>query len=574
MAEFTFGLNIETLILVFCVVLSACVIVAIGYFVGNNICNKKSVGVTPTKSLKEVVTPTKSLKEQETLWTPAKYEALKDKINLVMKSETVETYQDPPDSSELLKCVTNIFTLDPNAFKLMEDSNFNSIVKQLVQRCKESPDIDPGPPIWTPSAIETFKSSVKTMLHDRSAQPSEEQFNCIVTKLVARFKNPRDMIKLNRDESISLLEKTMKVCGYNPESKVVVGNTIIWNNPENLLKLKAQIIMVDSSILDTEGLLSCVARKISENITDPNSIDDVMINQYKEYICTMGELKASTLKPSDKVILEAYFIPKFKEIGRDPTKKEEGCIISTCKEIFETIENFEEFKNLKDTGLIDTFIQIIFRKCISSTTSVDLWTEPENKKYRTLINDKLINKFNIPTTPELENCIFDKLKSEYPNPNKIEKETDNSISNSVLKNMYKKCTGTDLEEVDFEGMSDEDIENLILTTIPIINDIEVYCIKDNIKRRFQNPIENKIPRTANIKILYRECLKKREEHIKSMITQRYEKSNNPEATDCVISEANVNIIRHMEHPRFSIGNHIEELDNTHKECVKKIERKR
>ena len=191
-------------------------------------------------------------KKQETLWTlwtPSKYEALKDKIKSVMEEvKTVETYVDSSNSSDdlLLECVTNRFTLDPNAFKLMEDSNFNSIVKQLVERCKERPDIDPGPPIWTPSAIETFKSSVKTMLHDRSPPPSEEQFNCIVTKLLAQFKTPRDIITLNRDESISLLEKTMKVCGYNPESKVVVGNTINWNNPENLLKLKAQIIMVDS----------------------------------------------------------------------------------------------------------------------------------------------------------------------------------------------------------------------------------------------------------------------------------------------------------------------------------------
>ena len=516
MAEFTFGLNIETLILVFCVVLSACVIVAIGYFVGNNICNKKSVGVTPTKSLKEGVTPTKSLKEQETLWTPAKYEALKDKINLVMKSETVETYQDPPDSSELLKCVTNIFTLDPNAFKLMEDSNFNSIVKKLVERCKESPNPDPGPPIWTPSAIETFKSSVKKMLHDRSAQPSEEQFNCIVTKLVARFKNPRDMITLNRDESISLLEKTMKVCGYNP---VVVGNTIIWNNPENLLQLKAKIIIVDSSILDTEGLLSCVARKISENITDPNSIDDVMINQYKQFICMMGELKASTSFPdADKNQISDYFIPKFKQMeGRDPTKKEKGCIISTCEKIFETIENFEEFKNLKDTELINTFIRIIFGKCISLTTSVDLWTESENKKYRTLINDKLINKFNIPTTPELENCIFDKLKSEYPNPNKIEKETDNSISDSVLKNMYKKCTGTELEIQTWEngGVTDDQIKEIINPIIlidskrldPDSKENILTCVLNKIKTKYSNPMKLQTDKeiAQNISQIYDEC---------------------------------------------------------------------
>ena len=570
MAEFTFGLNIETLMFVLCVVLSACIIVAIGYFVGNNICNKKSVGVTPTKSLKEVVTPTKSLKEQETLWTPAKYEALKDKINLVMKSETVETYQDPPDSSELLKCVTNIFTLDPNAFKLMEDSNFNSIVKQLVQRCEDSPNIDPGPPIWTPSAIETFKSSVKTMLHDRSPQPSEEQFNCIVTKLVARFKNPRDMIKLNRYESISLLEKTMKVCGYNP---VVVGNTIIWNNPENLLKLKAQIIMVDSSILDTEGLLSCVARKISENITDPNSIDDVMINQYKQFICMMGELKASTSFPdADKNQISDYFIPKFKEMkemkGRDLTDKEKECIPFRCKEIFENREKFEEFKNLKDTGLINDFIQIIFGKCISLTTPVDLWTQTEDEKYKRLINDKLINKFKMITNSdsESEKCILTELKSKYSDPSKIEKETDNSISDSVLKNMYKKCTSTELlEELDFEGMSDEDIENLISTTIPQTNPVQLYCIKNNIKGRFQSPIEKKIPRIDKIGIVDSECLQKMEEKIISIIKERYKRSN-PEVIECVISKARLNIMPFIRHPRFSIGNHISELDSMHNEC--------
>ena len=133
------------------------------------------------------------------------------------------------------------------------------------------------------------------------------------------------------------------------------------------------------SILDTEGLLSCVARKISENITDPNSIDNVMINQYKDYICMRGQLKTSTSFPQDnKNQISDYFIPKFKEMkGRNPIEKEKGCIISTCEKIFETIEIFEEFKNLKDTELIDTFIQIIFRKCISLTTSVDLWTQSE-----------------------------------------------------------------------------------------------------------------------------------------------------------------------------------------------------
>ena len=382
MAEFTFGLNIKTLLLIFCIILSACVIVTIGYFMGKQLCNKKSDGITSTKSLKE----------EETLWTSVEYDTLKDQINLVILEEvkTVEKFSHSPDSPDskdfLLECVTNKFTLQYNDPKLMKDSNFNSKVKRLITDCKQSiiekkkdpsyPDPDPGPPVWSSSAIKKFKSSIKQLLNDRSPQPNEEQFNCIVKKLLARFKTPRDMIKLKYDESLSLLEKTMKVCGYNQESKVVVGNTIIWNNPENLLKLKAKIILVDSSILDTEGLLSCVARKISENITDPNSINDVMINQYKEYICTMGQLKTSTLKLSDKVIVGGYFINKFKEMkGRNPTEEEKGSIISRCEKIFETIE---EFKNLKDTtGLIDTFIQIILRKSISLTTSVDLWTQSE-----------------------------------------------------------------------------------------------------------------------------------------------------------------------------------------------------
>jgi hypothetical protein len=53
MFEFTFGLNIKTLTIIFCVVLSICVLVAIGYFVGNSGCNKESKSVSTTNSLKE-----------------------------------------------------------------------------------------------------------------------------------------------------------------------------------------------------------------------------------------------------------------------------------------------------------------------------------------------------------------------------------------------------------------------------------------------------------------------------------------------------------------------------------------
>lgn len=72
--------------------------------------------------------------------------------------------------------------------------------------------------------------------------------------------------------------------------------------------------------------------------------------------------------------------------------------------------------------------------------------------------------------------------------------------------MYKKCTGTDLEEVDFEGMQDEDIKQVILLKEPASTLEEVNCILSNINKTYRTPNDKKLSRSFIIKEVYERCI--------------------------------------------------------------------
>jgi hypothetical protein len=121
-------------------------------------------------------------------------------------------------------------------------------------------------------------------------------------------------------------------------------------------------------------------------------------------------------------------------------------------------------------------------------------------------------KFGMTYNEDLPHCILNTIKEMYVNPEKIPKDTDGSIMNSVIKDMYKLCTGN------FDGVPDAEIQNLILLTIPSLTSKYVSCILDKIKTSYLTPSDEKISHTLIIKKLYNECIwRDIGQHIRDMI---------------------------------------------------------
>jgi hypothetical protein len=521
--------------IIFCVVLSICVLVAIGYFVGNLVCNKESKSVAPTNSLKE-----------ENNWTSDNFEKLKYKIKLENAEIFTNEFSISPNIPDLLDCVTHTFTLKYNDPKLIGDSNFDSRVKQLITDCKESmkktkedperyPDSDPGPPVWSPSVIKKFKGMLERMLTIESYEPTSsrinpkspnsDQLDCIIDKLKRKFENPRDMIKLfrtNEKETKELIFRITGECNYN---LVPQGSKIQWDE-DSILMLKFRIIINDASttdvpILYTKGLISCVTEDIMSKITNLDNITTPLLEESKKE-CRKSDLRKfinywpdETSRNSLKDYIRTQFRYMTGGIIKDNIENELNCIVNKFKDIFKTPQEYEKLTKLIGKNDLKDFNQLIIINCLS------LWTPDDDKVYIQLIKDKLM-KFGITYNEEsLPYCILNFIKEMYVNPKKIPKDTDGSIMISVIKDMYKTCTGKDLQEPqsnNFDGVPDAEIENLILLTIPSLTSKYVSCILDKIKTSYLTPSDETISRTLIIKKLYNDCIQKDiNQHINDMI---------------------------------------------------------
>jgi hypothetical protein len=363
---FKFGFNIESITIIFWAVLSICVLVALGYFVGNLDCNKKSKSVIPTKSLKE-----------ETGWTSDNFEKLKDKIKLENAEIFTGKFSISPDIPDLLDCVTHTFTLKYNDPKLIDDSNFDSRVKQLIIDCKESmrkteedpkryPDSDPGPPVWSPSVIKKFKGMFKRMLTIEPYEPTSsritpkspdsEQLDCILHKLQSEFKYPRDMIKIfrtNENQTKELIIRITGECNYNIRFNTAQG-VIIWDDQtrkilENLLKSLYSKSLNDSGI-------ACLTKQISDYTNDIAVLTDhtklkaivspVLILQCKQ----IGDVPEWTEGDLKKINNQLIFQDK---LGRQPTLTESNCFLIKLMERFSSLEKVKEHDQRHGPAFID-----------------------------------------------------------------------------------------------------------------------------------------------------------------------------------------------------------------------------
>jgi hypothetical protein len=387
MFEFTFGLNIETMTIIFCVVLSICVLVAIGYFVGNLVCNKESKSVTPTNSLKE-----------ENNWTSDNFEKLKDKIKLENAKIFTGKFSISPNIPDLLDCVTHTFTLKYNDPKLIDDSNFDSRVKQLITDCKENmektekdperyPDSDPGPPVWSPSVIEKFKGMFERMLTIESYEPTSsqitpkspnsEQLDCIIDKLKRKFENPRDMIKIFRTNEKETKELIIRITGECNFNLVPQGSKIQWDE-DSIIMLKFRIILTDISttdvpILYTKGLISCVTEDISSQITNLDDITIPLLEKSKNK-CRQSDLRnfinywpdETSIDKLRKNKLRTDISITFKRMtGKYNADKEINCIVHTIEDIFKNSEEYEKLNSKLNGDYLKTFNQIIIMNCLS-----------------------------------------------------------------------------------------------------------------------------------------------------------------------------------------------------------------
>lgn len=374
MAEFKLGFNIQTVLVVICIISSLCLLFFGGYLISKTCCNKKSEETTklaeitkPAVTTKpaEITKPAVTTKPAEiTKWTPVDYNRLKDKVNLELNSvdgKIVEKYS----KDTLVKCVTNRFTVEYNDPKFIDDSDFKSKVQKLKVICENGlENADPGPPIWTPEVINDFKNNIADYLKEASRPPESVELDCIVGKIKDRIQFPRDLGKLNEKEKNEMLIKSMQECKYNlaPQGSNVGENTF-WSNPEHILKLKTRIIDSDNTILNIKGLLSCVTKEIirDREITDPNKIDNGIIQTKKTYCSDNNDFDRPTSlynwTDSDLKNIEFYFIRQFEtNYNRYPTEQQLKCMVDTSKDIFETppaeIEKIDQ--DLKF---------LIFRKC-------------------------------------------------------------------------------------------------------------------------------------------------------------------------------------------------------------------
>ena len=362
MVEFTFGLNIETLMFVVCVVLSAFVLATIGYFVGNKFCNKKSKGVTSTKS------PEK----QEILWTSENFEKLKDKINSV--NPTIFEKSAKPDEPDLLDCVTHTFTVKYNDPKFMNDSTFDSKVKELITYCTESlkkteedeekyPNPDPGPPVWSPSAIKKFKGMMKKIGENTSKPPTSEQIDCIVNKFQTKFENPRDMLKIINHELIIQIagECNYKIVPNTDTDTDTDQEVIIWDNDTlRMLKDKLRSLYVNADFLNDDDL-KCLAGKISSLTNDPT----VVTNPAKltalispSLILECKQKGSGTLwTPEDLSKTSTQMSGVLREkLGKEPSIAYLNCFVIKIMEKFPSLAKVKEQDTVGNLSYISEFM--------------------------------------------------------------------------------------------------------------------------------------------------------------------------------------------------------------------------
>ena len=369
MTEFKLGFNIQTMLTIICIISSLCLLFFGGYLISKTFCNKKS---EETKKLAEITKPAVTTKPAEITkpavttkpaeimkWTPVDYNRLKDKVNLELNSvdgKTVEKYS----KDTLLKCVTNRFTVDYNDPKFIDDSDFKSKVQKLKAICENGlENADPGPPIWTDEVINDFKNNIADSFKEASKPLESVKLDCIVQKIIDRIKFPRDLGKLNEKEKTEMLIKIMQECNYN------VGERTFWSNPEHILKLKAEILKYDNSILNTKGLLSCVTKEIIRTINHPSEIEETIPNSIRscrENNITFDKFKSSYhwVDPDFDEKIKPLFIVEFRKMNINPTPEQLKCIADTSKDIFETPEQLEK---IKDKALQMSFIYLIIGKC-------------------------------------------------------------------------------------------------------------------------------------------------------------------------------------------------------------------
>ena len=280
----------------------------------------------------------------------------------------------------------------------------------------------------------------------------------------------------------------------------VAGNTIDWNNPDNFLKLKTLIIMTDSSVLDTQGLLSCVAKKISENIKDQNSINPKTISYEMNSCKGMGNLNTSTSLKANDITIKEYFSAKFNEIyRRDPKERELTCILYKIINIFETKEKFEKFTKL-DNDLVMTFIKIIFNTCVS------LWNQDLTTLKKTTIPnvimklsqnvDPLAALKDVPvkirdfTDTELD-CIINKIKSRFNDPNNI-KEDDlvNFLNGNIRECLWTTDQVNRIKGI-MENMKEEELSTFFGKFVGVpwgkFTSEEIDCFIEILKQYFPDP---------------------------------------------------------------------------------------
>jgi flagellin-specific chaperone FliS len=295
MVEFIIGLNTPTILVLICIAILVALSGLIGYFIQKRACDKKPKCIDK--------------KPEMMIWDSTNYNKLKDKIRdriKVVLAEKIENYQDSPDSPDspesieskifpdLLDCVTNRFTLQYNNPALIEDSDFDARVKEIIIYCKDKMqkrmtnpddhDPDPGAPIWTDDIVNKFTNLMKMSLSKAPTQPNTNELSCIVNKVKSRI-TPRNMMAQKSEETINFLNKIFEECNYKQKfpTNYMSDSKIDFKNSENVKKLKDLIKSLGYSLDTDNSLVECIASKIIQRYdnNDPEVTTDIIKNEDK-----------------------------------------------------------------------------------------------------------------------------------------------------------------------------------------------------------------------------------------------------------------------------------------------------
>lgn len=420
MSGFTFGLNAPTFGVVICIVILVALSLVGVFFLGKKDSNKKSDETTP--------------------WNTTNYNMLTDKINLIMKSEGIQTAETFSDVPTLLDCVTNSFTLHYDA-KVMNNSNFNDIVKKLIYNCKHVmekrvtdphiPDPDPGPPVWTDRAIKMVKNEMVNMFYTQTIKPTDTQIDCMIGKLKNNANNPRNLRSQSGEEVFALLKKITKDCNYD-FIITTSPSPIIWDDA-NLQKLKFRIISLsdDSSIsYADQTFFDCVTSKITKSYNDSSLLTDdtkfkPLVNQLIQECKRNGPILGGgwTQVAIDQIKSDMKN-SLVQMLGKDPTNEQLDCIVNKIVARFKSPSEMASIDPQQGMALMQNFLS----ECVS------LWSPEVIKQFKDEITRKLSELGEKNTDTEL-NCIVDNIKRLYKNPSDIQ-----DLGNVVM-GMYPVCTG-------------------------------------------------------------------------------------------------------------------------------------